>query len=261
MKRNPINSFLLAISALLFAVTFVPTIYAQTPTPTPQLFLVTTTHVKPGMLTEYREFLKNETLPAFKKAGGTRWATYTNATFGKGNVIITLRAVEGMKYFDEPNFLTKALGEAGTQAWLQKRAAMIEGTETYLTQTLPELNIPRPTTDAPKLLISTTTNVAPGRTAEYERLMKSEVLPLLKKAGSKGFSIGRVLFGGDVNEYRSLGYADSFEDVEKTGQALQAAGYGALTAKFAGIVLHSERRILRYLPELSLRPEPQKAAK
>ena len=247
--------------ATLFTLIATTLTFAQTPTPTPQLYVTTVTHVKPGMMTEYQALMKNETLPAFKKAGGTRWSTYTNATFGKGGMVITLRPIENMKALDDTNFLVKAVGEAGAQVWGQKRARLIEGTETFLTQTLPDLYIPRPTTDVPKLIISTITNVAPGRTAEYESLMKNEVVPLLKKAGNKGFAVGRVAFGGDVNEYRVWMYADSFEDVEKIRQALQAAGYGALAAKFVGITLHSERRILRYQPELSIRPAAQKAAK
>lgn len=247
--------------ATLFTLIITTLSFAQTPAPTPQLFVVTTTHVKQGMMTEYREFLKNETLPAFKKAGGTRWSTYTHATFGKGNVVITLRVITSMKELDDTNFLTKALGEAGAQAWMQKRARMIEGTETYLTQSLTDLNIPRPTTDAPKLIVSTIATVAPGRTAEYESLLKSELIPILKKTGAKGFAVGRVLFGGDPNEYRSWIYADSFEEIEKGGRAAMQEGFGKIAPKFAGIMLHSERRILRYQPELSIRPELPKAAK
>lgn len=230
-------------------------------TPAPQLTIGTLTQVKPGMMREFQEFLKNETLPAFKKAGGKGWATYGAGTFGKGGTVITLRTITSLKEFDDTNYIVKALGEDGARAWLQKRARLIDSAETILLQGLPELFIPRPNpNDPPKLGVITITNIAPGRTTEYESLMKTEVMPLLKKAGSKGYAIGRVLFGGDTNEYRSMAYADSFEEVEKMGVALQAAGLAKVVSKFSGIVLRSERLIGRFQPELSLRPEPPKAA-
>jgi hypothetical protein len=247
--------------ATLFTLIATTCSFAQTQPPAPQFTIGTLTHVKPGMMAEYQEFLKNETLPAFKKAGDKGWATYLAGTFGRFNTIITLRTINSLKEFDETNFLVKALGDDGVRAWSQKRARMIEGVETILLQGVPELFLPRPNpNDPPKIGIITITNVAPGRTAEYESLMKTEVMPLLKKTGNKGYAIGRVLFGGDTNEYRSMSYADSFEDVEKMGVAMQAAGFAKVVSKFTGIVLRSERLIGRFQPDLSIRPEPQKTA-
>jgi hypothetical protein len=54
---------------------------------------------------------------------------------------------------------------------------------------------------------------------------------------------------------------DSFAEHEKWEQDLVKEGYVQMAAKRAGIVMRRESAVYRYVPELSIRPEAQKAAK
>ena len=98
--------FFLTVSVLLLAATLAPSSFAQNQptaqTPAaPQFYWVTVTRVKPEMVNEYRELLKNETLPAFKKAGGKVWATWTTAVFGEGGAFWSIRPIDSLKQFAE----------------------------------------------------------------------------------------------------------------------------------------------------------------
>jgi hypothetical protein len=130
---------------------------------------VTVTQVKPGIGSQYQEFIKNETLPAFKKAGGKEWQTYVVQIFGEGGEYWTLRPVENLKQFDEPNFITKALGEAGARAWNAKRAQLIVSSRSFLITSRPELSSPLSPTETVKIGVGARVSVAPARAAEYER--------------------------------------------------------------------------------------------
>lgn len=264
-RRISTAHFFLAVSVLLLAATLAPSSFAQNQptaqTPAaPQAYWVMVTHVKPEMVNEYREFLKNETLPAFKKAGGKEWATWMTAIFGEGGVFWTIRPIDSLKQFDEPNFIVKALGEAGAQAWAAKRGRMIISSRSFMITARPDLGIAPKTNEAPKVGVGGRHSVTLGRTAEYEKWLKESLLPALEKTNVKGLYVSRVGLGGDPNEYILLSLFDSFADLEKHIRSIEkAAAEAKLGPEPAGIVTHIERAVFRYIPELSLAPAAQKA--
>src|SRR5215467_2340979 len=203
----------LAFSALLLAVSLTPCCFAQNQPAQPPAYWVSVTHVKLGMMDQYQEFIKNETLPAYKKAGGKEWATYVVQTFGEAGEIWSIRPVENLKQFDEPNFLVKALGEKGVQAWNAKRAQMIVSSRIFLISPRTELSIlPKEET---KIGVGARVSVAPGRAAEYEKWVKGNILPALSKTNAKGVYVNRVGLGGNPNEYLAYVLFDSFEEIGK----------------------------------------------
>ena len=220
-----------------------------------QRYSVTETHVKPEMMTQFRELYLKETLPAFQKAGIKQQSVWTTATLGEAFQYLTIRPIDSLQQFDEPNVMTKALGEEGARKWAAKRAAMIVSTRTYIMQARPELSIAPNPNEPPKLAFVSRASIAPGRSNDFENYVKNDVLPIVKKTNPKGHLVSRVMFGGDTESYISATFLDSFADFEKWGEALAKEGYGSIVAKRAGIVMHRESAVYRYVPELSLRPE------
>lgn len=226
-----------------------------------QRYWVTAYRVKPDMMNEYREFYQKETLPALQKAGYKQQSVYVTASLGEAFEFVIIRPIESLKEFDEPNF-SKTLGDAGYKAWLAKRGRMIVSLRSYIMQSRPEMSIASNPTEAPKLAFVTRRSIAPGRSAEYENNVKNDVLPILKKANPKGYLTNRVGAGGDNQEYISAVLVDSFADYEKWNAALLKEGYDKVTLKHAGIVVHQESAVYRYVPELSLpQPTAQQAGK
>ncbi len=247
-----------ALRGLLLAA-LAPLGNAQTQAPAPQFYSVRVTKVKPEMAQEYRAFMQNETLPALKKGGVKLRNAVVTATFGDAVEYLFVEPVASLKQFDEPGPLNKALGQEGNRAWTAKWLRLIASSRAYIVQLRPDLSIiPNPGAPPSKLALAVTITVAPGRTAEYESFLKNDLLPIAKKAWSKGILISKVVLGGDGSEYRALIPVDSFEELEKEAQAATLAGFGRIGVKTAGIVLHSETAVYRYVPELSIRPEGQK---
>ncbi len=257
------TKFYAALSALLLAILCAPFSFAQTQPPAaPQFLSVRVTRVKPEMAQEYRPFMQNETIPAYKKGGVKLRNTLVTANFGEALEYYSVEPVESLKQFDDPNGpLRKALGEEGQRAWSAKWLRMISGSHNYLVQLRPDLsvNMPKAGTPHAKLALSVRITVAPGRVQEYESYVKTDVLPILQKAYPKGVIVNKVVFGGNGNEYFVVVFVDSFEELEKSAQVATREGFAKIQPKTAGIVLHTANSVLRYVPELSIRPEPQKA--
>lgn len=225
-----------------------------------QRYRVAETQVKPGLGPAYQEFIKKETLPALQKAGVKTVGYYTSAGLGGAGWFVSIRPVESLAEFDEPNPIVKALGEAGAKAWETKRTQMIAGGRAYIMEARPELSIEMKPNEVAKLVFVTRSSVAPGRATDFENWIKNDTLPIIKKTNPKGYFVSKVGLGGDNNEYHTVIFADTFADYEKWGAELRKEGYNNVAPKLAGVVLHRESAAYRFLPELSL-PQPAIAQK
>ncbi|MBS1790210.1 MAG: hypothetical protein JST85_20970 [Acidobacteria bacterium] len=261
MRRHySIAKLCLALSALLLAVSLTPFCFAQNPAPTPQIYQVTVTQVKPGMMDQYREFLKNETLAAFKKAEGKEFQTWLVQTLGEGGEVWTYRPIANLEALDEPNFLIKALGETGVKTWNAKRAQLVSHTRSFLISTVPALTVP-PKGEA-KICIGVRATITPGRVAEYMKWLKENALPAAAKTDAKGIYTNSVGLGGNPNEVQVAVLFDNFKDM---GNFVAAYGKAMADLKLqtnapVGVVAQTEFAVYRFAPELSLLPAPAKTA-
>lgn len=261
-KRNSNLSFLLTISALLLAVTFVPSIKAQTPAPAPQYYQVQVVKLQPGMSAEWAKMYQAEVLPALKKAG-VKQLSVLSVGQGDVRIRIIIRPLESLTQLDEPGPLAKVLGQEAANALNQKLSHFYAEVHFYVTQGRPDLGIAPTSSEPINLATLIKTTITPGRTAEWEKYIKESNLPAAKKAGIKGVLVGKIVAGGDTNEYRTLLLTDSWAEGVKFFQASAKAKaeMNLPTSAPAGVVTHSEMLVVRFVPELSIRPEPQKAAK
>ena len=103
-------------------------------------------------------------------------------------------------------------------------------------------------------------HIAPGRNSDYENYLKNDFVPAMKQAGVT-YLVSQTIFGGNSNEYITLTMRDSFADLDKGPvlvQALGAEGAQKLTQKMpAGAVVHLERSLTKFVPELSIMPATQ----
>lgn len=258
-RHRSIPKLILAFGALLLAVSLTPFCFAQSAPPAPQVFQMIVTRVKPDMVMEYNEFIK-ETLAAFKKGGGKQWETWTTDTLGEYYEYWVIRPVENLKQFDQPGPVVKALGQEGTRAWFTKWNRMVVSTRSFLVSTLPALSVP--TKGEPKLCIGVITNTAPGRTAEFYKWLKENALVANAKTNSKGVSTFSESLGGNPNTVHVAVFFDNFEDM---GNFFQAYGKAIADLKLqgnspVGVETQSQFAVYRYIPELSLSAAPAKPA-
>ena len=247
--------------ATLFTLIATTCLFAQTQTPAPQLSRVQHITLNPGVRGEWLKFYQTEMLPALKK-GGVKQSIVLQVTQGDLRQFSIITPLASFAELDEPSALIKALGQEGAQALTTKASRFYAEWRSSIVVGQPDMGIAPTSTEPAKLAIAIRTTVTPGRTAEYEKGFKENVLPAAKKTNVKGVLVARVLTGGDTNEYRRLLLFDSHADMVKyqTDYNKAIAELKLTPGAPAGIIAHGESLIVRFVPELSIRPEPQKAA-
>ena len=110
----------------------------------------------------------------------------------------------------------------------------------------------------PKMAVLSLVRVAPGRGDEYESYIKNDLLPVVKQSDVPGYWVNETGLGGNANEYVVLVLHENYAELEKgppSVRVLGADGAKKLSQKLApGVVTNIERRVIRYVPELSYRP-------
>lgn len=106
MKTKPLCRY---SSALLLGLAVATLCHAQSATnPTSRM---TITHVKPEMLTEWRDIQK-EMIPILKKGGVKSRMVYQTTMFGNSYEYVTMTPFDSYAVFDNPNPIAKALEPA-----------------------------------------------------------------------------------------------------------------------------------------------------
>ena len=259
---TPLRAFCAAALTLMTALSHQA--LAQNPTPTPQAapaaeFLsITVVSVKPEMMVEFQNFMKNTTNPALKK-GGIKWREVWQSTGAAGDAFeyVIVTPVAKLADFDGPGPLEKGLGAQGVSAWQTKAGSLVNSVRRFIVRTRPDLSFATQRTGAPKLAVVHSVHVAPNRNSDYENYLKNDFVPAMKQAGVT-YLVSQTIFGGDGNEYVTLTMRDSFADLDKGPVLIQALGADAaqkLVQKMpAGTVVHLERSIARFVPDLSIMP-------
>jgi hypothetical protein len=237
---------------------------AQNPSPTPQAaptpeFLsITVVSVKPEMMIEFQNFMKNTTNPALKK-GGVKWRDVWQNTNAAGDAFeyVLVAPVAKLAEFDGPSALERGLGAQGLPAWQTKAGSLVNSVRRFIIRTRPDLSFAVQSAEAPKLAVLHFIQIAPNRNDEFENFLKNDFVPVMKQAGVT-YQVSQTIFGGNANEYITLTMRDSFADLDKGPVQVQVLGQdGAqkLMQKMpTGAVAHLERSIAKFVPELSIKP-------
>jgi hypothetical protein len=218
-----------------------------------QWLSIVVVRVKPDMLTEFEDFSKNEVNPGLKKIGVKDRTVWATGAFGDAFEYVFVTPINDWAQYDGPSLLLRAVGEEGAR----KARRLVASVHTYAVQTRPDLSHIGKAIGPPKLALVNWLHIAPGRTAEFENLLKTEIVPAMKKADVRAYLVSRTVHGGDTNEYVSLTFMDSYADIGKEQPIVGGMGQAAFNRfvpKTAGIITHHERSIVRYVPELSFGP-------
>jgi hypothetical protein len=222
--------------------------------PARQLLSLTVVQIKPELLTEWREFQLKESIPTLKKGGSMGREAYTTAVFGHSFEYVFVTPIPGLEQYDAESPIVKALGQEGAQAYGAKNRRFVASSRTYAIQTRPDLSYVPTETITPALGMVTLVDVVPGRNVDFENLIKSDVIPAMKKAQVARYTVSQIVYGGNINGYVSVVAYGKFAEIGKGHpfeQALGADGTTKLNQKTAGIIQRVERIISRYVPELS----------
>ncbi len=253
---------LVGLALLLVVCPFVSTHpVAQAPKPapqTPQLMLISFTHVRPGMAPKYIDLQVKEVMPAQKKGGSPGRQAFSSGVTGAPGEFVFLTPITSMAMFDEPPPMQKALGPEAAAALNQKLGEISEPAGSVIARTRPDLSYaPDPAAKPTPVAIITVVEIVPGKRAEFEAFIKKDVVPAMQKAQVRGYHVMEVVYGENTGGYITAVGMDSYAAIGKGHPfeiALGEGGAQKMEVKAAGLVQKIHRFMSRYRPELSWSP-------
>ena len=239
---------------------------AQSQTATPTKIQVTMYQIKPDMVGEWEQFIKGESNEAARKAGIPMRSHWQTAVLGQGMRYTRVQTLGNFAALDEPSPLVKAIGQAEVdQLNAKARKMFLAAPHTWVLQLRADMSFPQELSEQHRrIAVLNHIKVMPGRGAEFERLMKTEIIPAMRKADVNGYQVYENLVSADPNEWHTVTYYNRFADFDREAPLLRALGqegYRKLNAKTAGLIHTMEREVIRYRDDLSFMPAPQRASR
>ncbi len=225
-------------------------------TPPPWLEM-TVVQVDPARVDEFLAAQRELSALDKDKAGAAPWRSVSRtAVFGDTYRFIITTPLESFARLDRAGDGNPARG-----AIINRIRNVITSRQSYAVRATPSLDNPLPDDEEPALMIVQIVSVVPGREQDYLRVMATDVLPHFDEAEMHHTS-GALTFGGEGG-YVHVFHVENFAELDQgspLARALGAEGAQAVTAKLSGVVTRSEQWLVRYLPDLSFRPEAEAEA-
>lgn len=250
-RRSPGTLVAVVVASLTLASSLV---IAQTPAP--QRLQIQIVNVKPEAVNDWLALQQKETIPALKKIGVAFRDAWTTSIFGESFEYHFATPITTFANYDNPQGpMVRALGEEGARAYNAKVRQMIVSQRTLAINVLPESIVPPPTFQ-PRFVVLNFNYVIPGRAADYRAYLRDDLMPAIRKNKPAAYGVGQTIHGGDANEFVTASYFDKMADLDgpsPVARALGADGAAKLFAKSASMLQRQERRIYRFVPNLSFR--------
>ncbi len=248
------RGYLVATTVALVAVLAPAPAKAQAPATAGDLMVLSVIDFRPDQFTEFGE-LQAQTMAAQQKGGQAWRETWNVATFGQPYRVYVLRPLTGYAELDGQSFTVKGAGAEQARVINERARRMIVGQQIHGLRSRSDLGYgERPATMS--VAAMTTITVAPGRNADFEAIVRDEVVPAYKKAGESAFSIAQVVLGGNANQYVIFTYYDGIAGLANGSPILRALGpegYARHRQRVVGIVTEEEHVVVRLNPALSFR--------
>jgi hypothetical protein len=243
------------LSATMLGALVLPSLsIAQAQPAPPEWAVIISATIKPEFRQEF-EAVQKEITAAYKKAGvPSRIVVQTMV--GDMNEYTSISPISKLGDMDGPQPLQRALGEAGYQKIVKRISAYVLTQQRVVALAQNDISIQTPG-DAGEYAQVGFLKLFPGKGPEYTAYMKSDYLPMLRKANVKNFWMSSVVFGSESNQRVSVRPLHKIGELDAgplTTQALGAEGARQLAVKQAGIVQSIRTSIVHIRADLSLMP-------
>ena len=214
-------------------------------------FRVQVVHIKPDMVNEWADLQKYEVIPALKKAGQSTRTVYQTYAFGSSYEYTIVTPFAKFAEFDGQTPLLKALGQPATARLNMKLAKCIESSTAYALTRMTDISnvLPEPT----EFIVSARYRIAAGKMQDFQNLVKSDVLPVYKKANTS-LLVNRRTYGANPNDVTMVTGYSKMADLDGgtlLTKQLGEDGAAKVNAKFTGIRTIIEVLIRRRVADLS----------
>ncbi|HVB33606.1 MAG TPA: hypothetical protein VNJ52_04410 [Patescibacteria group bacterium] len=183
---------------------------AQSAPARPAYLRVTVVTVKPGMRTDWVDGVKNVLIPALKKGGSEIQEAY-QTVFGNEYQYTTVGPL--VRFTSPSGQPARVIGLGKKKAEQQENSLgqYTQSVHVYVIAPLPELSN-TPAGKHPPVCVFARRRVLPGKIGEYRNFVRTEVLPIYKKAGEY-FETYRRVYGGNDNDFVTVSCVNKFSDL------------------------------------------------
>ena len=217
-------------------------------------FLLAITDVKPDSWDAYVALQKAEGMPALQKGGRDTRRAWRTQGIGRAFEVAYLYPVKSWGELDDEPPIRKALGADGEKAYNGKIRTMLVSSRTVALRLRTDLSYGLDSAPPSKMGILAHVQVAPGKQAAYEGLIKSDWIPALKKADVALYGVYEVLLGGNMGEYYTFTPIDKFAALDAGHPIMKGmtpAQYSVLSSKMGANLSQVERSITKLDEDLS----------
>jgi hypothetical protein len=238
--------------ALLLSAALAPAASPSGPLTTP--LLVTTYRLKPDHADQWRTLVKEQVIPALKKAGVTEYTVF-ETVLGDQPEYTSVRPLAGFAEFDAPDALSRALGG--------KAASRLEAQLNACTQSMHRSIENRRNDffiDPGKAVAQYASKyrAMPGRSQDYMSFFRTEMMPVMQRAKDNGTFAGLTVtvsgHGGEWGLITLNMYYNAFaplDDEPPVAKTLGPEGTRVLLAKGTGLITPLEWIVRRRVASLS----------
>jgi hypothetical protein len=200
---------------------------------------------------------RREYIDLLKKAGSTRYHTQWTSLTGDAELAI-VSYHQKFAEFDEPDPALKAV-EADYARLVARFQACVESRTRVIDVIQPDLSVPAGP-QIPNVVSVLRTVVKPEKINDYIALVKSELLPAVKKAGLKEFSVARSRYGQPNSQFSTVTGIPNWAWLDSPSPITTAMGdeaYQRFLAKLRPMIDSSQYDVYRYQPGQSYAPPTQ----
>lgn len=226
-----------------------------TPAGVPGRSYVQVIRLKPDMVTEWENLQRNEVIPALKK-GGQATRTVLRTQVGNAFEYVVLNPFPLWAAMDGDNAMARGLGAAGAQALQAKLRRCAQTQSSYMATRDDSLGIAA--ADA-GIVRTTVRRFVPGKRGEYEALLRTDILPAMRKAKEMGKLAGYTYMtrgaGAAANEFTETEHFTKFADLDGGNPLALALGgnqaANAVNAKRNALATTTQVIVRRRVADLS----------
>jgi hypothetical protein len=221
----------------------------------PNILRVDFYRVKLEHVTEF-ETAAREYAALLKKAGAPHGFSVWRSETGEREYVRVDAYSNYTELSSNPNGDIKEIGEDPTRlvAAIDSR---IENTRRLIVRVIPEASLPFGT-ELPPMITITWMHSQSGKGGEFQALAKSDLLPLMKKAGMKFFFVAQTVFGGPSSNYAIVTALPSWAALEGPGPLMSMGeeAYQRYRTKRNALMVSREENVYRFSEDLSYLPAP-----
>lgn len=208
-------------------------------------------NVVPNRLDDYVELQLEEVNPTLQRAGVPWRSVWRIAEFGNSYELQLVTPMSSLAQYDTGGPLARVLQPDRRQRLVDRLRRLTVTRQRFAMRYRPEMSVEADDVGGLSLARVTTVQVSPGRTAEWEEFLSSN-LPKFSDANLV-FGVYERVFGPGATSWLIVENYSSFAQLEQPSLVARAFGEeaGAATARLAGVITSIERTVLRYDAELS----------